>query len=158
LVSEANKHSVFTRLDTISLNIATTGIFDEEVVFNYYFPDKFIQLPDRSKKIRFFEYGNFEKNYYLHYKVGCELAGSAMEITQRKLYKNIEEKLDDELRVKVSEWAVQQRDDSIRRMYPTHDESTEQELRWITFIIEYKESGSLKARINRDDMRIRIAH
>jgi hypothetical protein len=154
-ITKKNSLKVFAELDTLSLDISRTNLFNSEVIYNYYFPKEIIDIGTETNGINFFDHNNFTLESSIQYRVDCERINNESTISQRKLFKNIPEQVEDELRYKIREWGEHQRTEPIKRLFPSHSQDINQELMWIKFVIEYEGKSNLEVCININDKRIK---
>lgn len=154
-LNEENKIKQFSLLDSISLKLAESGLFNNEVVFNYYYTIQTIKINSNQNKINFFDYSIFNNKYDIHYRVDCDLLDSKMTVSKNKLSKNISEKQEADLEEEIKKWYQQNHTEPISKIFMAHSQNIDQELNWIMFIVESENNQKHKLCINKADKRIK---
>lgn len=154
-LNEENKINQFSLLDSISLKLVESGLFNTEVVFNYYYTVQSIKIKPNQNKINFFDYSNFDNKYDIHYRVDCDLIDSEMTVSKNKLNKNISERQEADLEEEIKKWYQQNHTEPISRIFMAHSQNIDQELNWIMFIVDTEKNQKHNLCINKVDKRIK---
>lgn len=119
-LNEENKLSHFLLIDSISLKVARSGLFNNEVVFNYYFTEQRVKIKSNQNRLNFFDYSNFNKKYDLHYRVDCDMIDSTMIISKRNLNQNISKRLEADFKQEIQNWYEQNYAEPTGSLWHTH--------------------------------------
>lgn len=100
---DRNKEKTFAKLNSLC-NTLTGKLNEEEVFYNCYFPKEIDNTAYTDNRFSFFEFDNFSDKYLHHYRVDFKRSGQQFEMTNQKLYDNLNEELSEKLKNSIKKW------------------------------------------------------
>ncbi|MDX6748073.1 hypothetical protein SHK09_14850 [Polaribacter sp. PL03] len=100
---EKEKEKTFSELDSLC-SLLTNKINENRVFFNVYFPKENDKTEYTDNRFSFFEFDNFNQKHIYHYRVDFEKNGKQFEITNQKLYDNLNDEQSESLKESIKKW------------------------------------------------------
>jgi len=97
------KEKIFTELDSIC-SLLTKNISERKAFYNFYFPKKIDRIEYTDNRFTFFEFENFNQKHINHYRVDFVKNGKEFEITNQKLYDNLNDEQSENLKESIEQW------------------------------------------------------
>jgi len=147
-LNKNEKIKTFKKLDSLSIEIAATKKFNKKSAHNYYFPIKETIINPKTYGVAFFEYENFHKIRYLHYRVDCQLENDSVSITDKKVFKNLQDKTEVDLKELVKNYLYLSEENPIEVIQTVYNQEVEQNINTIEFRVTYKDGSNKNTCIN----------
>jgi hypothetical protein len=97
------KEKTFSGLDSLCASLLKK-VKEQKVFYNFYFPKEIHSESYTDDRFTFFEFDNFSKKHIYHYRVDFEKNGEQFEITNQKLYDDLNDEKSEDLKKSIRKW------------------------------------------------------